>query len=106
MMQNNAILKTKWKINKSQKLISLVEGKKGKNIYLLSESQVTAVLELRLQKLTALGINEIEVEITKLAELISGYKKIINSKKELLKVISEELKAIKKNLQCLEELKL
>ena len=33
----NAILKTKWKINKSQKLISLVEGKKGKNIYSLSE---------------------------------------------------------------------
>ena len=50
---------------------------------------------MRLQKLTALGINEIEVEIKKLAELIIGYKKIINSKKELLKVISEELKIIK-----------
>ena len=28
-----SILKTKWKINKSQKLISLVEGKKTKNLY-------------------------------------------------------------------------
>ncbi len=91
----NLILKTKWKINKSQKLISLVEGKKGKNLYSLSEPQVIAILELRLQKLTALGINEIEVEIKKLAELISKYKKIISSKKELLKVISEELKNIK-----------
>ncbi len=91
----NAILKTKWKINKSQKLISLVEGKKGKNVYSLSEPQVLAILELRLQKLTALGINEIEVEIKKLAELIAKYKKIISSKKELLKVISEELKNIK-----------
>ncbi|WP_428080124.1 DNA gyrase subunit A [Candidatus Pelagibacter sp.] len=91
----NAILKTKWKINKSQKLISLVEGKKGKNIYSLSEPQVLAILELRLQKLTALGINEIEVEIKKLAELIAKYKKIISSKKELLRVISEELKNIK-----------
>ena len=90
-----SILKTKWKINKTQKLISLVEGKKSKNVYSLSESQVTAILELRLQKLTALGINEIEVEIKKLAELIAKYKKIIFSKKELLKVISEELKNIK-----------
>ena len=90
-----SILKTKWKINKSQKLISLVEGKKGKNLYSLSEPQVLAILELRLQKLTALGINEIEVEIKKLAELITKYKKIISSKKELLKVISEELKNIK-----------
>jgi DNA gyrase subunit A len=90
-----SILKTKWKINKTQKLISLVEGIKSKNIYSLSEDQVVAILELRLQKLTALGINEIEVEIKKLAELITRYKKIISSKKELLKVISEELKNIK-----------
>jgi DNA gyrase subunit A len=90
-----SILKTKWKITKTQKLISLVEGKKSKNIYSLSEDQVVAILELRLQKLTALGINEIEVEIKKLAELITKYKKIISSKKELLKVISEELQNIK-----------
>ena len=90
-----SILKTKWKINRTQKLISLVEGKKNKNLYSLSEPQVTAILELRLQKLTALGINEIEVEIKKLAELIAVFKKIISSKKALLKVISEELKHIK-----------
>ena len=90
-----SLLSTKWKINKSLKLISLVEDKKGKNLYSLSDPQVIAILELRLQKLTALGINEIEVEIKKLADLIKGYKKIINSKKELLNVISEELKSIK-----------
>ncbi len=89
------ILNTKWKINKSQKMISLIEDKKAKNIYTLSEPQVVAILELRLQKLTALGINEIELEIKKLATLISNYKKIISSKKELQKVISQELKDIK-----------
>ena len=89
------ILKTKWKINKSQKMISLTENKKIKGLYSLSETQVNAILELRLQKLTALGINEIEIEIKKLAEQISRFKKIISSKKELLKVISEELKNIK-----------
>ena len=91
----SSILKTKWKIDKSNKLVSLVVGKFGKNLYSLSESQVHAILELRLQKLTALGINEIEVEIKKLAELIARYKKIISSKKELLKVIGEELRNIK-----------
>ena len=90
-----SLLTTKWKINKSLKLITLVEDKKGKNLYSFSEPQVVAILELRLQKLTALGINEIEVEIKKLADLIKSYKKILNSKKELLKVISEELKSIK-----------
>ena len=90
-----SLLSTKWKINKSLKLISLVEDKKGKDLYSLTDPQVIAILELRLQKLTALGINEIEVEIKKLADLIKGYKKIINSKKELLNVISEELKTIK-----------
>jgi len=90
-----SLLTTKWKINKSLKLISLVEDKKNKNLYSLTNPQVIAILELRLQKLTALGINEIEVEIKKLADLIKGYKKIINSKKELLKVISGELTSIK-----------
>jgi len=90
-----SLLKMKWRINKSQKMISLIENKRSKGLYNLSESQVTAILELRLQKLTALGINEIEIEIKKLSELIISFKKIISSKKELLKVISKELNEIK-----------
>ena len=89
------ILNTKWKINKTQKVATLVESKKIKGTYSISKLQVDAILELRLQKLTALGINEIEIEIKKLAELITKYKKIISSKKELQKVISNELKNIK-----------
>jgi len=90
-----ALLSTKWKITKSQKLIKIIEGKKSSIQYSFTEPQVNSILELRLQKLTALGINEIEIEIKKLAELITKYKKIISSKKELLKVISLELKSIK-----------
>ena len=44
-------------------MISLIENKKSKGMYSFSEPQVNSILELRLQKLTALGINEIEVEI-------------------------------------------
>ena len=89
------ILKTKWKVNKSQKIIYLIEDKKNKNLYSFSELQVNAILELRLQKLTALGINEIELEIKKLSDEIKSYKKIISSKKELFRVISDDLRSIK-----------
>ncbi len=92
-----SLLKINWKINKSKKMIVLIESSKSKskNNYLLTESQVNSILEIRLQKLTALGINEIEVEIKKLSELIIKYKKILSSKRELQKVISDELKIIK-----------
>ena len=90
-----SLLEIKWKINKSLRLINLVQDKKSKNLYNLSEPQVLSILELRLQKLTALGINEIEIELKKLSDLIRKFKKIINSKKELLTVISNELQSIK-----------
>ena len=89
------LLSKKWKIKKSVKLISLIEKKKSLSSYILSEEQVNSILELRLQKLTAYGIGEIETEITKLSNLIIEYNKILSSKKELYKVISEELLEIK-----------
>ena len=89
------LLDTKWKINKTSKLIKLIAVSKSKNLYELSLKQVTSILELRLQKLTALGISEIEDELKKLSDLIKNFKKILNSKKELLNVISNELELIK-----------
>ena len=89
------LLTKKWKIKKSIKLIALIEKKKNISNYQLSYQQVNAILELRLQKLTAYGINEIENEINKLADLILEYNKIINSKKELNKLIINELEGIK-----------
>ncbi len=89
------LLSKKWKVKKSVKLIALIENKKSIQNYQLSISQVNAILELRLQKLTAFGINEIETEIKKLSELIISFKKIINSKKELYKLITSELSEIK-----------
>jgi len=89
------LLNTKWKINKTIKLIKLVENRKIQKVYSLTEAQVESILELRLQKLTVLGIGEIENEIKKLSNLINQYKRIINSKKELLNVISNELESIK-----------
>ena len=57
------LLSKKWKIKKSIKIITLLEKKKNILTYQLSINQVEAILELRLQKLTAFGISEIEEEI-------------------------------------------
>ena len=89
------MLKNNFKIIKSQKFIKLVEAKKFKSNYKFSEKQVDAILDLKLQRLTAIGISEIELELKKLIELMTQFKKIINSKKELLSVISNELENIK-----------
>ena len=89
------LLSKKWKIKKSVKLIALIDKKKNITSYQLSIEQVNAILELRLQKLTAYGISEIETEINKLSELIIRFNKLINSKKELYKLIVDELTKIK-----------
>ena len=89
------LLMKKWKIKKSSKLISIIEKKKNISSYSLSNQQVIAILELRLQKLTAYGISEIENEINKLSKLIIELNKILNSKKELYSLIKNELNVIK-----------
>ena len=94
-MAKKSLLSKKWKISKTNKLIKLINSEKGGSSYSLSENQVISILELKLQKLTAFGINEIEVEIKKLAVLIKEYNKILKSKKELFNKIVEELNKIK-----------
>ena len=89
------LLAKKWKIKKSVKIISLIENKKSLTSYQLSKNQVDALLELKLQKLTAYGIGEIESEISKLSKLIIEFNKIINSKKTLYSLIIDELSKIK-----------
>ena len=75
-------------------MINLIEKKRNISSYQFTSEQVNSILDLKLQKLTAYGINEIESEIKNLSELILEYNKIINSKKELYKLIISELTAI------------
>ena len=89
------LLSKKWKINKTKKLINLISSEKKGTNYQLSEKQVDAILDLRLQKLTAFGISELEAELKKLATLIKGYEKILKSKKELYNAIINELNKIR-----------
>ena len=94
-LAKKTLLDKKWKINKTTKLIKLLSSEKSKGNYSLSETQVLSILELRLQKLTAFGISEIESELKKLSEEIMKYEKILKSKKELFNLIVNELNNIK-----------
>ena len=63
--------------------------------YRLSEEQARAILELRLQRLTALGQDEIGDELQKLGGEISDYLDILRSRARVQSIIREELMAVK-----------
>jgi DNA gyrase subunit A len=61
----------------------------------LSEEQAKAILDLRLQRLTALGRDEIGDELKGLAEKISDYLDILRNRDRVLTIIKEELASVK-----------
>ena len=61
----------------------------------LSEAQARAILELRLQRLTALGREEIADALNKLAAEIADYLDILRSRARLFSIIKDEMLAVK-----------
>src|SRR6058998_192341 len=61
-----------------------------------TERQAQAILELQLQRLTALERDKIQQEYDDLQKKIAGYKEILASEKVLKKVIVDELKQVQK----------
>jgi DNA gyrase subunit A len=63
--------------------------------YNLSELQARAILELRLQRLTALGVKEVTDELEELAAKIKDYLDILSSRDRIMTIISDELREVK-----------
>ncbi len=63
--------------------------------YNLSELQARAILDLRLQRLTALGVKEITDELETLAASIKDYLAILGSRERIMAIISEELREVR-----------
>jgi len=61
----------------------------------LSDEQATAILELRLARLTALGRDEIGNDLAKIAEEIKEYLAILSSRARIIDIIKGELTAIR-----------
>ena len=65
--------------------------------YNLSETQARAILELRLQRLTQIGVKEVTDELAVLASKIKEYLKILSSRERIMEIISDELREVKEN---------
>ena len=62
--------------------------------YNLSETQARAILDLRLQRLTQLGVNEVTDELKDLAGKIKEYLAILASRERIMAIIAEELREV------------
>ena len=63
--------------------------------YNLSEAQARAILELRLQRLTQIGVKEVTDELEELAKKIKEYLEILSSRERIMGIISDELAEVK-----------
>nr|WP_112664205.1 DNA gyrase subunit A [Microvirga flavescens] len=84
-----------WPAQDIAPLIALVDDPRHRinedGTYRLSETQARAILDLRLQRLTALGRDEIGDELSKLSAEISDYLDILRSRVRIMSIIKDEL---------------
>ena len=94
------LINKKWKLNSQNvnfiKLIDEDTTQLNKNIFILTESQARAILELRLHRLTSLERDDIQKDLEKLILEIKNYLEILQSRSKLLEEIKKELSEIKK----------
>ncbi|WP_442907393.1 DNA gyrase subunit A [Kaistia sp. MMO-174] len=80
-------------------LVALIDDPRHKladdSTYQLSEAQARAILDLRLQRLTALGRDEIADELNKLGAEIADYLDILRSRARIVAIVREELIAVR-----------
>jgi DNA gyrase subunit A len=63
--------------------------------YNLSETQARAILELRLQRLTQIGVTEVTDELKELAAKIREYLEILGSRERIMQIIRDEMTGIR-----------
>lgn len=93
-----SLLAREWPIAEIAPYIQLVEATEAEiegDTYKLSSVQVKAILDLRLQKLTALGREEIGDELKELAAAIEEYLSILADRVKLYAVMREELEEVR-----------
>jgi len=89
------LMERHWPAMEIAPIIQLIDDPRHKiaedGTYRLSETQARAILELRLQRLTALGRDEIGDEVKVLGGKISDYLDILRSRARILSILREEL---------------
>ncbi len=93
----DALMARDWPARDVESLIALIDDPRHRitatGTYTLSEEQARAILELRLQRLTALGREEIGDELGVIAKEIIEFLDILRSRDRILTIVKDELQA-------------
>jgi DNA gyrase subunit A len=96
----DALMERHWPAATARALFDLIDDPRHRlepdGTARLSLEQAKAILDLRLQRLTALGRDEINAEMDKLAEEIADYLDILRSRARIQAIITDELEEVKR----------
>jgi DNA gyrase subunit A len=95
----DALMGRDWPARDVEALLLLIDDPRhrisDKGTYRMSAEQAKAILDLRLQRLTAVGLAEIKEELDKLAAEITDYLDILRSRARIQSIVKDELTAVK-----------
>ena len=95
----DALMAREWPATTAAELIALIDDPRHRvssaGTARLTAEQTKAILDLRLQRLTALGRDEIKDELDKLAAEITDYLDILRSRARIQTIVKDELKAVR-----------
>ena len=93
------LMEREWPATTAAELIALIDDPRHRvssaGTAKLTAEQTKAILDLRLQRLTALGRDEIKDELDKLSKEISDYLDILRSRARIQSIVKDELKTVK-----------
>jgi DNA gyrase subunit A len=93
------LMEREWPADTAADLIALIDDPRHRmssaGTARLTAEQTKAILDLRLQRLTALGRDEIKDELDKLAAEISDYLDILRSRARIQSIVKDELREVK-----------
>lgn len=93
------LMQRNWPAKDIASLIALIDDPRHRleqdGTYKLSEEQARAILDLRLQRLTALGREEIADELEKIGVNIKDLLDILGSRQRIMSIIIDELKQVR-----------
>lgn len=93
------LMERRWPAKDVAPLIALIDDPRHRlnedGTYNLSEEQARAILDLRLQRLTALGRDEIADELNAIGEEIRDYLDILGSRIRVLEIVKAELSEVR-----------
>ena len=93
------LMARRWPAHDIVEYIKLIDDPTHKinedNTYFLSETQARAILELRLQRLTQIGVKEVTDELQELAGKIREYLEILGSRDRIMAIIANELTEVR-----------